>query len=330
MQGRPVTFFSSGLRLDGDLYLPDGEPGADGWPAVIACSGYQGLKGLHPARFARALTPLGYACLAFDYRGFGWSEGERGRLVPQEQVEDIRSGVSLLETLDDIDADRIGLIGWALGGGVVVQEAADDPRVRTVVAINGIGDGARATRYAHSEESWRDLEERIAADRRERAMHARSELVDPFLVVRLDEVTQGYVDAELFTTTGFGSKVTLESAEALLRFRPEECVHRIAPRPLLLVHGAENELHSPDEAHALFERAGEPKRMVLLEGLGHTEWMFDDHPDFRALIDIIKPFLDGALGGSAPSAPQPGPEVTSRSDVAAARDALRTNEGGVQ
>jgi pimeloyl-ACP methyl ester carboxylesterase len=310
MERRPVAFFSNGLRLDGDLYLPDTERGKAGWPAVVACSGYQGLKGLHPARFARALTPLGYACLAFDYRGFGWSEGERGRLVPQEQVEDVRSGVSLLETLEDIDSNRIGLIGWALGGGVVVQEAADDPRVRAVVAINGIGDGARATRYAHSEESWRDLQERIADDRRTRALRSRSKLVDPFLVVRLDEVTRGYVDSELFTTTGFGSQVTLESAEALLRFRPEESVHRISPRPLLLIHGAENELHSPAEAHALFERAGEPKQMVLLEGLGHTEWMFDDHPEFRALIEIIGPFLDSALGAPAPPAPRPGLEVT--------------------
>ena len=55
MERRPVTFFSDGLRLDGELHLPTGlEPG-DRRPAVITCSGYQGLKAIHPARFARAL-----------------------------------------------------------------------------------------------------------------------------------------------------------------------------------------------------------------------------------------------------------------------------------
>ena len=301
MRSLPVAFFSSGLRLDGDIYMPGTEPGKGGWPAVVACSGYQGLKSIHPARFARAVTPFGYACLTFDYRGFGRSEGEQGRLVPQEQVEDVRSGISFLETLEEINASRIGLIGWALGGGIVIEEAADDSRVRAVVAVNGIGDGGRATRFGHTDETWSDLLAKIADDRRARVLRSRSALVDPFAVVQLDSVTKQYVDAELYRTNGFGVAVTLESAEALMRFRPEDSVHRIAPRPLLLVHGAENALHSPTEARSLYERAGEPKTMVLLEGHGHTEWMFDEHPNFRALIEIIRPFLDTSL--KEPTAP---------------------------
>ena len=78
MVRRPVSFFSARLRLDGDLYLPEDVPAGALLPAVIPCSGYTGLKDIHPARFARALVPHGYACLAFDYRGFGASEGERG------------------------------------------------------------------------------------------------------------------------------------------------------------------------------------------------------------------------------------------------------------
>src|SRR5262249_28383961 len=91
---RAVPFFSAGLRLDADLHLPgDGGAGQVQYPVVIACSGYQGQKVIHPARFARALTPRGYAVLAFDYRGFGSSEGPRGRVVPQEQAEDVRAAV---------------------------------------------------------------------------------------------------------------------------------------------------------------------------------------------------------------------------------------------
>src|ERR1700754_5066066 len=117
MMTRSLPFFSGGARIDADLHLP----------VVVAASGYQGLKVLHPERFARALTPLGYAVLAFDYRGFGGSEGERGRLPPQDWVQDVRSAVDRLSGCDWVDATRLGLLGWALGGGVVVAEASEDP-----------------------------------------------------------------------------------------------------------------------------------------------------------------------------------------------------------
>src|SRR5699024_3154616 len=128
---------SNRYLLDADLHLPDAAGGPP-YPAVVACSGYEGLKVIHPERFARALTPHGYAVLAFDYRGQGASEGERGRLVPQEEAEDVRAVVGRLQGVPEVDADRIALLGWGLGGGVVVAAAADDPRVRGVAVANAI------------------------------------------------------------------------------------------------------------------------------------------------------------------------------------------------
>ena len=81
---------------------------------------------------------------------------------------------------------------------------------------------------------------------------------------------------------GFGSAVTLESAGYLLRFSPEKVVYRIAPRDLLIVHGVQNKLHKPVEVESLYEHAAEPKRLEILEGRGHTEWMFDEDPDLQA------------------------------------------------
>lgn len=305
MTGRPLPFFSSGFRLDADLHLPDDGGSRAPYPAVIACSGYQGQKIIHPERFARALNPLGYAVLAFDYRGFGLSEGERGRLIPQEWAEDIRAGVDRLSTVDEVDMGRLALIGWGLGGGVVVAEAAEDPRVRAVACVNGIADGTRSTRNMHDEASWSSLLRRIEADRGHRSTHGRSEIADPWDIVRLnlDDRTDGYVGEELYKAPGFGSGVTLESADFLLRFCPERVVHRIAPRPLLIVHGAENELHKPVEAQSLYEHAAEPKRLELLAGRGHTEWMFDDDPTFKKVVELLDDFLKGALNTAAANTP---------------------------
>lgn len=299
----PLPFFSSGLRLDADLYLPDDGGAGAPYPVVIPSSGYQGLKVIHPERFARTLTERGYAVLAFDYRGFGTSEGERGRLVPQEWAEDLRAAVDRVSTVEEIDSDRIGLLGWGMGGGVVVAEAAEDDRVGAVAAVNGIADGTRSTRNMHDDESWRSLLERVAADRGRRSEWGRSEITSPWDIVRLDRDgrTDGYVGAELYRAPGFGAGVTLESADMLLRFSPESVAHRIAPRPLLVVHGGANELHKPEEARSLYAHADEPKRLEIIEGAGHTEWMFDDHPTFRALVDQLDGFFadafDSALVG---------------------------------
>jgi alpha-beta hydrolase superfamily lysophospholipase len=302
MISHPFAFFSSGLRLDADLHLPDDDGAGAPYPVVIPSSGYQGLKVIHPERFARALTARGFAVVAFDYRGFGLSEGERGRLVPQEWAEDLRAAVDRAAAAEDLDAERIGLLGWGMGGGVVVAEAAEDPRVRAVASLNCVSDGERSTRNMHDDASWRSLLERVAADRGHRSEYGRSEIASPWDIVRLDldGRTDGYVGEELYKAPGFGSGVTLESADRLLRFSPQSVVHRIAPRPLLVVHGEENGLHRPEEARALYENAREPKRLRLLEGAGHTEWMFDDHPTFKGLAEELAVFFEEAFA-AAPS-----------------------------
>jgi len=293
---RSVSFESSGLRLDGDLRLPAASGGGQ-LPGVIVCSGYQGLKDIHPARFARTLVPAGFACLGFDYRGFGKSEGQVGRLVPQEQVEDTIAAVDFMTSLPEVDPARVGLVGWGLGGGIVIAAAAAEPRVRAVAALNGIGDGRRATEAAHDEESWNRLLSRIEADRD----RSESECVPPFDVLPLDRVTGEYAHDELERYAGFGSEVTLESAASLLDFRPEALVSRISPRPLLLVHGSDNRLNPPAESVELHRLAGEPKELVLLPGAGHTEWMYDDHPTFRQVAELTRSFLERSLGAGTPA-----------------------------
>ncbi|MFT4009731.1 MAG: alpha/beta fold hydrolase [Nocardioidaceae bacterium] len=302
MKTVPLPFFSNGLRLDADLHLPD-EPAPDGgYPVVVPASGFQGLKVIHPERFARALTVRGYAVIAFDYRGFGASEGERGRLVPQEWVEDLRAAVDTVASHPAIDAERISLLGWALGGGVVVAEAATDPRVKAVAVFNGISSGFRSTRKMHDDASWQSLLDRLPGDRARRTATGRSEVTSPWDIVRLDldNRTDVYVEDVLYRAPGFGSGVTLESAEYLLRFEPGNVVHQI-DRPILIVHGRENELHKAEEAVELYERATEPKELILLDGHGHTEWMFDDNPTFKSLMEKVDELFGSAtreLAGS--------------------------------
>jgi uncharacterized protein len=294
--GEPIRFFSDGQRLDGEFWRPRTTRLSG---VVIACSGYLGLKGLQPARFARALVPHGYACLCFDYRGFGFSDGERGRLIPEEQVEDIRAAVDYLQTRDETSGYPLVLLGWGLGGALVIAEAAQDPRVSAVVALNALADGHRTTRALHDETTWAQLLARLERDRLERVRHGRSALIPAFDLVRLQGATLDYVEKELYKNSGFGFPITCEAGERLLRFSVEHLVGRLSPRPLFLAHGTMNDLYSPAEARRLYELAGEPRELHLLERAGHSEWMHDGHETLRQLVELIVNFLRRSLQASS-------------------------------
>jgi dienelactone hydrolase len=110
-----VHFYSGpALRLAGRVYHPaatDNEP----LPAVVICHGTAGLKEENPVGMAKLLAAAGYLVLTWDYRGFGASEGYRGRLVPAEQMEDTTSAADYLASRPDVDAKRIGVYGASMG-----------------------------------------------------------------------------------------------------------------------------------------------------------------------------------------------------------------------
>ena len=140
---RSVTFYADGLELDGDLYVPDDLQAGERRPALIVLSGYSGVKTAVPAHWSPAFQERGFVCLGIDYRGYGKSQGERGRIWPQDEVEDVRAAVSFLEQHPEVDPEKIGVFGWAQGGSVAIVEAADDPRVKAVVTVHAQGDTGR-------------------------------------------------------------------------------------------------------------------------------------------------------------------------------------------
>lgn len=110
-------------------------------PAVILCHGFCGIKDLLLPDFAEAFARAGFVAITFDYRGFGDSEGERGRLVPALQIEDILSVIAWARTLPQVDGERIGLWGTSLGAGHVFGAAARDNSIRCIVSQLGFADG---------------------------------------------------------------------------------------------------------------------------------------------------------------------------------------------
>lgn len=307
MQTRLCRFFSDGIRLEGLLHLPDGARSDRRLPVVLLCSGFQGLKELIPARLWGPFTDAGYACFAFDYRGFGTSDGERGRVLPREQVEDVQNAITLLQQQPELDPERIGLVGWGLGGGIVVQAGAEDGRVGAVACLNGVGYAGRSIRDSRTYADWLAMQDRIAVDRAQRVLTGRSELVSPWDVVPLDPTTREVVSAQMYAKhERFGIDVSLQSAEAYYAFRPELVVHAIAPRPLLIVHGKRNALHPIDEARNLYARAGDPKELIEIADEHHLDWINPGSPLYLATVPRIVDWFRRHLPvDAAPASPRP-------------------------
>lgn len=270
MRSEDVGFYSEGDRVAGTLHLPDGA-GPDRLPGIVHGPGFLGLKDArHYLRLYERFTAVGYAVLAFDYRGFGASEGERGLLVPTRQVEDIRSAITYLETRAEVDPGRIGLFGLGgTGGGNAVQVAAVDPRVGCVVCYIGIGNGREWLRGMRRDYEWFELLGRLAEDRKRRVLSGKGELVDPRLEIMVETPERKASQLKKAVDQRIPETIPLRCAEAIMEFCPEDVVHRIAPRAALFICIEHDPVTPEEQTYRLYERAGAPKKLVVLTGTTH-------------------------------------------------------------
>ena len=271
MREERVEFFSAGTRVAGILRLPDKADGP--LPAVVQGPGWLGLaeaKAYVP--WHTALVDAGYGVLVFDYRGHGASDGERGWILPERMVEDVINAVTYLETRPEIANDRIGAFGiGATGAGNAIVAAAADPRIRCVAVQSVIADGALWLHRMRSEPEWIEYQRRVSDDARTWVRTGVSELVDPRAEIMVAAPERAKYTGKKDVDAKVESRFHLQSAAAIMRYRPIDVVDRIAPRALLLVSVADDAVTPDDHATALFERAGSPKRLVRQHGTTHYE-----------------------------------------------------------
>jgi len=268
---KPVHFYSEGFQLVGDVYYPgDLEPG-DKRAGIVLCHGYTGVKDLYLPDNARVLTEAGYIAMTFDYKGWGDSEGPRSRLAPYSRVADVQAALTFLGTLPGVDAERLAIYGTSYGGATVVWVGAVDARVKCVVSVVGIGNGRRWMRSVRRPDEFHDLLARARADRTKRALEGKSEFVSREEILLPDRQSAELAAAARRRNPAAVSAIPLEYVDDTLQFNPEWVVDKIAPRPVLFITTDDDRLVPPEESMALYTRAGEPKKLVILKGYGHYE-----------------------------------------------------------
>jgi dipeptidyl aminopeptidase/acylaminoacyl peptidase len=259
-----VSFVSDRLKLAGVLHLPAGRAPDERRAAFLVLHGFGSNKdGGGGTAVARMFAGLGYAALRFDFRGCGESEGERGRVICLEQVRDTKNALTWLATRAEIDPRRIGVAGQSFGAAVAVYAAGVDKRVAACISSGGWGDGVKKFRRQHaSARAWKKFSAMLAEGRRRRRSGK------PLMVPRYDIVP---IPPRLRGNLASGSimEFPFEVVESMLAFTANDVVRRIAPRPLLLLHSANDSVTPTEQSIELFARAGKPTDLHLMADVDH-------------------------------------------------------------
>lgn len=139
----PIRFRNEGMTLWGMLHLPEDE---GPHPAVVLLHGFTGQRyepGWIFVRVARRMAEAGIAAFRFDFRFSGESDGEFHDMTISGEISDAMRAVDLIRDRPDVDASRLGLLGFSLGGVVAAETAARREDIRALCLWSPVSDPAR-------------------------------------------------------------------------------------------------------------------------------------------------------------------------------------------
>ena len=271
-----IEFNAEGVILRGWLYVPEILPGKA--PAVVMAHGFSAVKEMYLDRYAEVFSAAGLAVLVFDNRNFGASDGEpRDEIDPWQQVRDYRHAITWLQRQPHINRERIGVWGSSYSGGHVLVLGAIDRRIKCVVAQVPLISGSRNLARLVRADMAAPLRAQFDADREARFAGGAPAMV-PVVTSEINGAAAlPTADSwEWFTQTAktrapaWHNQVTLRTVEMLGEYEPGSYIERVSPTPLLMLIAAGDHLTVADEAFAAYNRALEPKRLVILNG-GHFD-----------------------------------------------------------
>ncbi len=297
-----VTFRNRyGITLAADLYAP--KNGAGKLPAVAVCGPFGAVKEQASGLYAQTLAERGFLTIAFDPSFTGESGGEpRNVASPDINTEDFCAAVDYLSCHAQVDAEKIGILGICGWGGMALNAAAVDTRIKATVAST-MYDMTRVTAYGYfdslDENGRYEMKRSLNAQRTEdykRGVYARAGgVVDPlpddapfFVKDYYDyyKTKRGYHVRSLNSNEGWNTTSSLSFLNMpILQFSQE------IRSAVLLIHG--DKAHSCYFSRDAFKKLkGDNKELLLIEGAVHTD-LYDrtDIIPFGKIEDFYRTYL---------------------------------------
>jgi uncharacterized protein len=271
---KSAQFYSENHKIQADLYLPKNHKKGEKWPAIILCHGFAGIREAFLPEYATEFARNGFAALIFDYRGFGDSEGARGRLIPDEQITDIRNAITYLQTLDEIDVNNISLWGTSFGGANAICVAAMDKRVKSLVVQLAFGNGERVIKGNLSPEEQKKLDTVLQRAWEKYVTKNKSLGLSPDQLLKDQESKDFYAKVET-KYPKLDVKIPFISLKYIMEHKPENHISNVKV-PVLII-AAEKDTPCPvEESKILYEKANNPKKLHILKNTKHYE-VYDPH-----------------------------------------------------
>jgi dipeptidyl aminopeptidase/acylaminoacyl peptidase len=282
---RDVEFAAAdGTTLRGRLYVPEGvkSPGASG---VLMTHGFSATIDMALDAYASVMCEAGLAVLVYDHRHLGGSDGEPRQLVnPWRQTRDQMVALSWFAEQPEVDGSRLGVWGSSYSGGQAIVLGAVDERVRAIVAnvpfVGGFAD-ARPV-----DERYDELREALLDDSASGPANATEDPTGPVRVVN-EPGSEGRAfmghpsAAEWFLDVGRRPGVRWQNEVWLQRafgssptFDPGVCIPHLHAAALFVV-ATEDDVANTEAELLAFDRAPEPKELVMIDGHHFTPYSGD-------------------------------------------------------
>lgn len=223
-------------------------------PVIVLCHGFCGIRDMLLPAFAQSFVQSGFAVISFDYRGFGDSKGEQGRLVPAMQIEDITSVIDWARKQPQFDPQRIALWGTSLGGGHVFGAAAKDQMIKCVVSQLAFSDGEQVI-TGHMDDT-----ERSAFIHNLEAMQEKQQETGRELFVRIPKVLSDIESKTFFEENKhrfpkLDIKIPFLTVLETLRYKPGLYATEVTCPTLVIVAGKDS-VNPPAYGRELFNKVG--------------------------------------------------------------------------
>jgi dipeptidyl aminopeptidase/acylaminoacyl peptidase len=194
-------------------------------------------------------------------------------MFPLEHADDTRAALTFLENQPRVDAQRLGLLGWSYGAGLVPYVAAVDRRVRCAISAVGAGDWGQQQRSTRRHWEWLSLLDRIAEDRRSRVLTGKPIPTLPGDLAAMSPTADAYRARFMKSIPHMadykGAPSTLESLERMIEFKPVEFVGQIRNCPMLYIGAERDTVTIGDQVIAMYERTNGPKQLWMIPGIDH-------------------------------------------------------------
>ena len=276
-QSQRVIFESNGERLVGDLYLPDDYAVGNKLPAVVVTGAWTTVKEQMPARYAAELADRGFAALAFDFRGWGQSEGEPRQLEdPERKTEDIAAAAVYMSTLPQVDAGRLGGLGICASAGYMADASARSPHIRSLALVAPWLHDAEIV-----EATYGGAETVDGLIETGRDAQSKSKMIEAASTTNSDSLMYQapyYTDTDRGAIPEYVNRFNLASWEPWLTYDGVRLSSDInaAGIPVTIVHSEAAAI--PQGAHRFYDALTVPKSELWLDDVGQMDFYDQDTP----------------------------------------------------